>query len=287
MISRTDAKVISELFYLLDTNVRNDLYHNRIADERDYVSRLVTHFNYPFGIFNQFCFKHIKFQSKWFANVNSGHYERKFGCDSMIVFRVKNKIKVGLFEAKWPRVIKDPKYQWDYTQKSTKTSHFTNQILRQAKWISNAAIWEMFFYEGKVGKLNSPFDKKASTCVRHSYSDLLVSSTPSLQTIWNNSDLATLIQSAQTSSFNGTSETNIRQIIFDILTCNFGKPIEIAPNDKTFDLISKDNDESVKCPIISTSEENESNEIVNGFMSENGLSFFQQLNIETPNVTKE
>lgn len=288
MISTVDAQIISNLFYLLDTNVRNDLYWNRIADERDYLSRIVTHFNYPFGIFNQFFFNHMKFQSKWFAKVNNGHQERKFGCDSMIVFRVNNKIKVGLFEAKWPRVIKDPNYQWDYNQKSTKTSHFTNQILRQSKWTSYAAIWEMFFYEEKVGTFNRPFDKNASTCVRHSFANSLVSSTPSLQTIWNNNDLTTLIQSAQTTSFDGgTKQTNIEQIIFDILTCSFGKPIDIGPNDRTFTLTSIDNVENASCPIISMSEDNDSNQIIEGFMSENGLSFFQQLNIQTPNEPKE
>lgn len=282
MISTIDAQIISKLFYLLDTNVRNDLYCNRIADERDYVSRLVTHFNYPFGIFNQFGFNHMKFQSKWVTKVNSGHHERKFGCDSMIVFRVNNKIKVGLFEAKWPRVIKDPNYQWDYNQKSTKTSHFTNQILKQSKWTNYAAIWEMFFYEEKVGTFNRPFDKNASTCVRHSFANSLVSSTPSLQTIWNNNDLNNLIQSAQTTSFDGTNETNIKQIIVDILTCNFGEPIDIGPNDRTFTLTSIDNDEIAICPIISMSEDNGSNQIIESFMSENGLSFFQQINIIIP-----
>lgn len=287
MISITDAQVISNLFYFIDSTVRDDLYHDRIADERDYVSRLVTHFNYPLGVFNKYQFNHIKFQSKWFAKVNNKNSESRFGCDSMIVFKVDNKIKVGLFEAKWPRVIKNPSYQWDYTQKTTKTSHFTDQILRQSKWTSHAAIWEMFFYEEKVGKLNFPFDKNASTCVPHSFANLLVSSTPSLQIIWNNSDLEYLIKSAQTLSFNGCNETNIKQIIFDILTCKFGKPIDISPNARTFTLTSIDNDESIRCPIISLGEDNDDNQIIENFMSENGLSFFQQLNIDTLGDSQE
>jgi len=145
MLNNLQATSIADLFYLLDTNVRVDLHKGQIADERDYVSRLVTHFNYPFGIFNKFFFGHLKFQSKWFSKVNSGHYERKFGCDFMIVFQVGNKFKVGLFEAKWARVINDPTYPWDYAQKSTKSSHFTNQIERQTLWTKEAVIWEMFF----------------------------------------------------------------------------------------------------------------------------------------------
>lgn len=279
MISTKDAQLISNLFYVLDTNVRHDLHNNRISDERDYVSRMVTHFNYPFGIFNQFLFTHIKFQSKWFSKVNNGHYERKFGCDSMIVFKVNNKIKVGLFEAKWPRLIVSPNHPWDYTQKSTKTSHFTNQITRQSKWTNQAAIWEMFFYEEKVGVFNPPFDKNASTCVRHKFAQALVNSTPSLHIIWNNVDVTNLIQSEQTKTFNGTNETNLNEIIFDILTCSFGRPIVIKPDDRTFVLTSNDEEERARCPIIDMTTDEDSNQQVEGFMAENGLSFFQQVNI--------
>lgn len=287
MITTKEAKIISELLYIIDTNVRNDLNRNLIADERDYVSRLATHFNYPFGIFNQFSFNGIRFQSKWFSKVNSGHDERKFGCDGMIVFRVDNKIKVGLFEAKWPRIIRDPKYQWDYTQKSTKTSHFTNQILRQSKWTSSAAIWEMFFYEQKVGVFDPPFDKNASSCIKHEYANALVTSNPSLQTIWNNDDLKSLILSAQTSIYDGTNETNLKQIIYEILTCRFGNPINISSSDRTFTLESNDGSESASCPIISIFEDKSEDQFIEGFMSENGLSFFQQLNISTTNTTKQ
>lgn len=282
MISITDAKIISDLFYLLDTNVRDDLYNNRIADERDYVSRMLTHFNYPFGIFNQVLFNNIGFQSKWFGRVNSGNHERKFGCDSMIVFKVSNKIKVGLFEAKWARVIKDPKFHWDYTQKTTKTSHFTNQIERQSKWTNHAAIWEMFFYEEKVGIFSPPFDTNASTCVRHKFAHDLIDCTPSLQTIWNDTDLITLIKSEQTSKFDGANETNLRKIVYDILSCAFGKVIAIKPGVGTFTLISNDEDESVRCPIIDMATEESLNQRVESFMAENGLSFFQQLNILLP-----
>lgn len=283
MTSTTDAQIIANLFYLLDTNVRNDLHNNRIADERDYVSRMVTHFNYPFGIFNQYLFNHIKFKSKWFIKVNSGHHERKFGCDSMLVFKVKNKIKVGLFEAKWPRLIINPSYQWDYTQKSSKSSHFTNQIERQAKWTNQAAIWEMFFYEEKVGVFNSPFDKKASTCIRHKFAKTFVNTTPSLQTIWNNSDLINLIKSEQTAAFNGTNETNLKTIIFDILTCSFGKSISVKPHDRSYTLISNNEEERVKCPIINMTTDDGLNQTIESFMAENGISFFQQVDILFPN----
>lgn len=282
MISTKDAEIIAELFYLLDAGVRDNLSKGFIADERDYMSRLVNNFNYPYGILNKYTFNHMRFQSKWFAKVNSSHNERKFGCDSMIVFKIGDKLKVGLFEAKWPRVILDPKYQWDYTQKSTKTSHFTDQINRQSKWTSDAAIWEMFFYEQKVGLFDIPFDKKASSCVRHQSAINLINTKPGLNTIWNNLDLKMLIKSEQTKAFNGTNETNIKKIIYDILTCNFGSIINLVPTDNSFLLTSTDKSEKVKCPILSMTENNEDNQNIENFMNEYGLSFFQQLNISIP-----
>jgi len=281
MISPKEASIISELFYILDANVRNDLYNNRIADERDYVSRMVTHFNHPFGILNRYLFNHIRFNSKWFAKVNTASQEQMFGCDSMITFRINNEIKVGLFEAKWPRIIKDLNYKWDYTQKSTKGSHFSNQIKRQSKWTNQAAIWEMFFYEEQGNIFSPPFDNNASSCIRHEYAKSMIDSNPSLNTLWNNNDLITLIQSAQTNSFDGTNETNIRQIIYDILICNLGVPISIEEDSRYFNLLSTDN-ERVVCPVISINGETniDQDQRIDSFMTENGLSFFQQLDID-------
>lgn len=278
MILDNEAQVIADLLYSIDASVRNDLYNNLVSDERDYVSRLVTHFSYPFGIFNKYIVNNISFKSKWFVKVNNQNDEKKFGCDSMITFIVGNKLKVGLFEAKWPRVLKNPNYHWDYTQKASKTSHFSNQIERQSRWTNCAAIWEMFFFEGKVGAENGPFDKNGSTCVKHIVANSFIKSHLDLDKIWNNEDLSNLIKIAQKESSNAA---NLKQIIFDILTCKFGDPISIDINDKYFELISNDEDTKVSCPIISINDDNESDEIINGFMRENGLSFFQQLEIES------
>jgi hypothetical protein len=243
---------------------------------------LVTHFNYPFGVFNNYTVNGIGFKSKWFAKVLSGHHERKFGCDSMLIFKVNNKIKIGLFEAKWPRILKNPSYQWDYTQKSTKTSHFTDQINRQSRWSKQAAIWEMFLLEEKVGVSRSPFDNNASSCVKHIYAKNMIDKNSSLQTLWNNFDLINLIKSEQTLKYNGTNETNLKSIIFDILTCSFGEAIEIHSNDRTFNLISIDKEEKITCPIIQMENEDENNYIEN-FMDLTNLSFLQQIDISFPN----
>lgn len=282
MLKPTEAKVIADLFYFLDKSVRNDLANKRIADERDYVSRLVTHFNYPFGILNHFAFNTFKFKSKWFARVNSGHHERKFGCDSMIVFQVGEKVKVALFEAKWPRVKIDPHYNWDYYSKRKKVSHFTDQIERQAKWTKDAAIWEMFFYEENVSVFNTPFDKNASTCIKHDYAKKYIDGPLRPTVIWDNDDLERLIISEQTPAFNGENETNLKQIVQEILTCNYGNAIDVRPRDNWFSIQSND-DQTARCPIIKFDNGEDDFQSIDGFMSENGLSFFQFLNIGRTN----
>lgn len=279
MLNNYESLLIAELFYLLDTNVRADLSKKQIADERDYVSRLVTTFNYPFGLFNNFLLGHMKLQSKWFSRVNRQSDERRFGCDSMIVFQVENRVKIGLFEAKWCRIIDNPDYHWDYAQKPSKQSHFTDQIKRQSLWTKKAAIWEMFFYEQKVGQFDTPFDKNASTCILHEYAKKFISNHRNLKTLWNNDDLLLLIKSAQTPNFDGENETNLKDIIYNILYCKYGKPIELKPTDSNIDLSSDDDSENVAIPVISFQIDDQIDERIEGFMSENGLNFFQYLKI--------
>jgi hypothetical protein len=282
MLNTNDAHTISELFYQLDTNVRNDLSKGVIADERDCVSRLVSHLNYPFGILTHVIFKNLSFKSEWFAQVNPGFLERKFGCDFMIVFEVNNQIKIALIEAKWPRVIKDPKYKWDYTQKSNKISHFSDQILRQSNWSDQAFIWEMFFYEEKPNIINSPFDQYASTCIPHQFALSEINSNSSLMNLWNNNDLKTLIQKTQNQGYQGRNETNLKTMIYNLLICNYGKPIQINESDGAINLVSENLKEEVRIPRIDFNEQSDArnNDIVSGFLEKTGLKMFQYIKIE-------
>lgn len=283
MLTPSEALLIADLFYTLDKQVRHDLSLGKIADERDCVARLVGSFSYPFGIFNQYGFHHLRFRSKWFARVNSSGHEQWFGCDSMLVFRVDNQLKVGLFEAKWPRILNDPHHCWDYPQKSTKLSHFTNQIRRQAAWTSQAAIWETFFFEAPVNTAHPPFDLHGATCVRHDVARQLVDEQPDLETLWDNADLQTLIQRAQGSSAIGKQMTNLRQMVLDMLTCEFGEAIDIEPDSRRFVLTSISpalTPERAYCPILTFSgDDNNSPAFIEDFMASNGLTFFQQVDI--------
>lgn len=282
MLNNQEAHLISELFYRLDTNVRNDLYKGVIADERDCVSRLVSHLNYPFGILTQVIFGNLQLKSEWFTQVNSGSLERKFGCDFMIAFEVDNKVKIALIEAKWPRVIKDPKYNWDYLQKSNKTSHFTDQIRRQSNWTNQAFIWEMFFYEEKPNIINTPFDQYASTCIPHSFAMNEINTNPNLSVLWDNNDLNNLIQNTQTNGYQGRNETNLRTMIYNLLRCKYGTPIKIDEYDRSINLYSENLNEQIRIPRIDFNEQSDAknNDVVSTFMTKTGLQMFQYFKIE-------
>jgi hypothetical protein len=282
MLNKLNAHFIADLFYRLDIAVRTDLSRGIIADERDYVSRMVTHMNYPFGILTNVIFKDLLIKSEWFAQVNSSSLEQKFGCDFMIVFEVNNQVKVALIEAKWPRVIINPNYCWDYIQKSNKISHFTDQINRQSNWTNLAFIWEMFFYEESPTIESNPFDKYASTCIPHSFALDAVKSNSNLSSLWDNNDLINLIQTTQLNGYNGSNETNIYTMVFNLLRCNYGKPIDISPSDSFFYLKSNDNEEQIQIPILKFDQENtdKNSNVAYSFIKENGLKMFQYLKIE-------
>jgi hypothetical protein len=282
MLTVTEAKVVADLFYTLDKQVRYDLAQQRIADERDCVARLVSNFTHPFGLFNQYGLGYLRFQSKWFARVNDSYHEQTFGCDSMLVFRVGNQLKVGLFEAKWPRLIRNPSYGWDYAQESTKQSHFTDQIRRQAAWTGQAAIWETFFLEAPVGTSHASFDLQGSTCVRHNLAAQLVATQPNtLNVRWNNADLDALVQLAQGGALPVNSVANLQHIIFDMLTCQFGQPIPAQTGDTKF--ILKNNGTThpsqITCPLLTFGPDDNSQPFIEDFMQTNGLTFFQQVDI--------
>ena len=73
----------------------------------------------------------------------------RFGCDVAIIFKSGNEVKIGMFEAKFPRLNKS-RDDWD-NKNTHKISRFTSQLERQNRWENDVVIWEMFFNDKKVG----------------------------------------------------------------------------------------------------------------------------------------
>lgn len=273
---------IANLFYNIDKSVRVDLSNDRIADERDYVSRLVTHFNYPFGLVNVYKLTKPLLKSISFSKTLPSSQEQLFGCDSIIIFQKRDRVKIGVFEAKWPRVFKNPQYRWDYAQQGSRDSHFSSQIIRQRSWSDLATIWEMFFYEEEPGIIASPFDRYGSTCILHEYADLHLNGFLDNRRIWNNQDLRDLISFAQASSVGGNNETNIRMIIKKMLK-DTTKTHTIQPNANTFVLKNTSNEEA-SVPVVNFDKHvNAQNRFISSFMEKVGLSnfvFFKREEVE-------
>ena len=120
-----------------------------------------------------------------------------------------NHFKVGLFEAKWPRLSTHTNC-WDSLQKSTATSHFDSQLDRQHGLMS-FAIWEMFYSEEPYGA-NPLFPQFGSSCVWHSDA-FAVSSVRNHATPWDDTELTLLL---------GNYTNGIGHVVTSILECKQG-----------------------------------------------------------------
>lgn len=212
----TSANLIAKSFYTEDKSCRSDLCKGNIIDERDYVS------NFTNRIRNNVSSK--GFVS--YARVLSGSEERRLGCDAIIVLKSttqynQDKYKIGLFEAKWPRVTHAPDYAWDYHPQNMNNipSHFSSQIQRQHSYRTNAVIWEMFFLELHPGKSHQRFDIDGSSCVRHdpAYSKMIAMGSNR----WTNQDLDNAMQN---------DCENIQHIVQDMIMCQAGVPLDDDDN---------------------------------------------------------
>lgn len=262
MIGSNEAQLLAYWIYKMDHACRTDLMNGIIANERDYVSTLCTRIRDHLRAF------HI-ITNDIHAKTLNGKKERLFGCDSIMVFRLGNEVKVGLFEAKWPRFFKKPAYPWD------KGPRFSSQIIRQRNWVSSGVvIWEMFFNEAKPGKVHAGWDSEGSNCILHTYADnyLINHKSNSSSSKWNNVDLSRLF---------GQNLENIYDIAFYMLTCRYGE--KIAVEGYSFKLTSKsDNSEQtfrVPIPVTEGSEIVDA-EAVTEFMGPVGLENYIYVDLD-------
>lgn len=150
------AEIIARLFYSADkeirremTDVNNPLEVNepeRVASLCSMVRRKLS--RNPF-------IRSISIQ----AHARDTH-ER----DAMFVFRFKDEIKVGIFEAKLLR-IKNANLNdtWDWQNRNTGNSHFTEQVINQQKWLNIAAVWDMFIPNCDIGLHSPSLDRAGSS----------------------------------------------------------------------------------------------------------------------------
>jgi hypothetical protein len=194
-----------------DRLVRADLINGFIVNENDYTSNFTSAFRREI---NSRDIPGISAHSQ----VLTPSVERKTGTDGCIIFRNKNHFKIGIFEAKWPRLSTHTNY-WDSLQKNTAISHFDSQIYRQ-KNFTNLAIWEMFYCEEPY-KANSLFPPFGSSCVWHSDA-VAVSLARNQATPWSDTELTSMLRN---------SGNDIGSIVSSILECKQGHPLPVDSMD--------------------------------------------------------
>lgn len=187
-----------------DRLVRADLIRGFVVNENDYTS------NFTSALRREINSRAIPGLAAH-SQVLKPLVERRTGTDGCIIFRNRTHYKIGLFEAKWPRLSTHTNC-WDSLQKSTAKSHFDSQLARQNA-LSGLAIWEMFYSEEPYGS-NPHFPHYGSSCVWHADA-FAISSARTQTTPWTDTELTTLL---------AASKLAIGDIVRSICECLKGKP---------------------------------------------------------------
>lgn len=188
-----------------DRLVRSDLIQGFVVTENDYTS------NFTSALRREINSRSIPGLSAH-SQVLTPTAERKTGTDGCIIFRNKSQFKIGLFEAKWPR-LSTHKNCWDSLQKNTSKSHFDDQLQRQ-KSLSSFAIWEMFYSEQPYCE-NALFPDFGSSCVWHADA-LRVSSSRSSSSPWTDAELTAMLSA---------KGRGIGEIVHSICKCTHGQAL--------------------------------------------------------------
>ena len=140
--------------------------------------------------------------------------ERSNGADGCIILSNTSEFKVGLFEAKWPRLSAHTN-AWDSIQRSSRVSHFDDQLARQKFAAKTAAVWEMFYSEYEPSLQPDFMPNDGSACVWHDDA-IAASGLRNQSKPWTDVELEELLR--------GKSQT-VGQVVRDICECKRGKPI--------------------------------------------------------------
>ena len=255
---------LSNFIYEVDKICRKDLSKNIIVSERDYVSQFCALIRFPNGIRSP--------KNKFlFAATIPGTIERKIGCDSIIIFKIGDMFKIGLFEAKYPRYPSvNPKINYQHWDKD---GRFNEQIRKQRIFhikYPQIVIWNQFFDNGTIGTKRNPFiDLYGSSIITHSDVFNYLNNKPSLNNKhWKKRDLNLALS---------RYGINIRKLIEKIITCQLGKPLNPIGNSLNVNVEERsENDEPFVVPLLNEENINETK----SFMERNDLSNYLLIDTE-------
>jgi len=193
-----------------DREIRSDLSIGMISDENDYTSNFTGTLRRNINSYSR---TGIKAKSYTLPK----NIEQTVGCDATIIIQSNGYSKVVMFEAKWPR-ISVPGTRWDYPQKSTGLSHFSDQLDRQSLYCPQFAIFEMIYCEYPFGKQPAYMQSNVSSCIWHDDAMKFKMNRTRQDSIWSQKDMISMLQ-------NGNIK--VSEIIDNVCKCNNGQPIPI------------------------------------------------------------
>jgi hypothetical protein len=89
-----------------------------------------------------------------YATVLPRNAEEKFGCDAIIIIKIKDELYAGFWEAKLPRL------NHDWNKKEKTGYHFEKQLRLQKNY--NLCSWEVFYNNGSMNFSETP---DSSLCI--------------------------------------------------------------------------------------------------------------------------
>jgi hypothetical protein len=200
-----------------DMGARGDLAGGYLRDENDYTSNFT-------GALRREINSSSRTGLQASSYLLSTSVERRTGCDAIIAIQSGHEVKILLLEAKFPR-LQTPSYQWDSTQRNSKISHFSDQLVRQSSYAKLWAIFEMFYCEWPIFQQPQYMDNLGSSCVWHTTASSFDSVRTSRPGIWSQTDVIGLLSKEHLS---------IGEILLDVCLCNMGQRIQMPSHPKYF-----------------------------------------------------
>jgi hypothetical protein len=255
------ADIIAYHCSRIDFKCRQELETDILVSERDYVTALSTRIRDELN---------IQFKLPCHSQTVRPKVEKENGVDGIIVFKWKNEVKAGLFEAKRPQ-IKIDNFNWDYLTKRN-TSHFSEQIENQHKWLGAFALWEMFFNEGQSGFCSPPFDYFGTSCVWHDNAYAFMNKEALIFKPWTSDKLKLLLEN---------SCTNFYSVIYDIISCKAGKRFKIDHKNQTARITSPSNKNVFMEIPLPFEIDVQTDEKINSFLNENNFYNYTFINLDS------
>lgn len=210
-------EVIVSCAFWADGLVRADLIEKVIVSENDYTSNFTSAFRREV---NARAIKGLKAR----IQLLDGSQERSFGADACVIFENNSHSKVGVFEAKWPR-LRTHSDCWDSRQKSTGRSHFDSQLERQRQLRPQVAVWEMFYCEFPFGLQPSYMPDHGSACAWHDDAYEFMQTVRGQSDPWQDWELVGLLE---------MRALTISDVVREMCQCTQGHPIPKGSELKVF-----------------------------------------------------